>query len=253
MKYITSIMLFAFILYCCSDTFVSALLTPAKRTLIEEHIRNKRAGQDNTVQQNPLPHAWLSVEWTSEEEAIKTSLRKLQESQHRMQNGEIGGMICNLNLRSQKRFNTQKQYTERHYALFVEAPEPSSSHWVLQVVHDGKKEEKFYHVFRDKLAVFLNDPKRVKKAGPEQPTEQKVTIEFSRSIVKDYPFRTRDFMEVDRLRAYIRWVSCLCHELRDHEVSLQDVRDTIYEMDREEWSHAFSAYEDSRPSTVLEA
>jgi len=245
MKHITSLLILSFILYCSSNSFVSAFLSP-KRTLIKKYIRNKYAQQKLIAEQRQNDESWIPLKYSSsigafslDEDCIKFWKNTFTQHLRKVKAEEIAGIVVDLKLRAEKgklfskkddSFN-KEYYTKRHYTLFVEAPGPLTNTWVLHVVHDGKKNKKFYC---DKLQGIL---------------DTEVKIEFS--IYDEYPFESKELdAEIETIGSYISWVTYLTGELRDMKprISLQDVRKAISQMNSDEWKNALAADRMSRLS-----
>jgi len=259
MNYITSAIIFFFVLYCCSDSFVTAL-SSAKQKIIEEHIRQRRGEQEKIVKAKSNGNSWnintpttQAIHTGTEERCIEGALLEMKTQLPTVRTGDTSGVLCDLRPQNGV-WSRKKHWTlrpqdwlwsrKRHYTLYMQAPEPLTNEWILHVVHDDRKTEEFYKdAYLEKLQTILRDPSVV----TEQNAEATVTIAFTR--YEDYPFEVRNFLEAGQIGVYINWIVSLTNELHDHGCSMNNVRATIKTMDDRMRDEALSTYQKALPST----
>jgi len=277
MKHITPLMIASFVLYCYSDNFATAL-SDKRRNLIVEHIKKKQRDQEDLVlTQRPTGTTWdirtqasAIVKEESEEECNRLACKYLKAELQDVKFREKSAVICDLRPKTGRTtfFTRKTVFNERHYTLFMEAPDRWTNTWTLHVVHDGKNRG-FHDIFLTVLRASLNGrnisptAEAMKKEQQDQLNSKRVQVKFEVSHYKEYPFdfddllantdcKTPNVLKIDVVGAYISWVASLTDELRkvDKKISPKDIRATIFKMEDKNWMDALDIHQLARSSVV---
>jgi len=159
MRHIISLVIFCFILYYHSDIFVSDLLTPSKRSIIEKHIK-KRTGLSYKEKRKLLADINPTYLGNNPENYKEDKESRLYESLQHAEDASWDecqfhvygtrtkaledrqtqiGFVCDLKPRTlhsaKEGLEKKEHYSENHYTLIMEAPVWTDIRWITHVVN----------------------------------------------------------------------------------------------------------------------